>query len=298
MTTAARKPVELTNHIEFVAAHAARIQSVHDVHANELAEVDRARTRAVVAHEAALKAVEADYQTARVERATHVAQRVLLGLRVVVRGFSIGRDVNRAAIVGRETRKLEAITLRDLGRPLVDELAIAFALEVIDANPGAMPRFANPEAWNPLLGGGLTFMANRALEAIRDEHNLPRQLSTLLELEAAVSKVGTSGQLYDAESAPEVWALRVACLPGDVAEARKQEIIKAIKARRTAAHVAEEDLRYRVFMNDPGARDAWARRGESLSDLLKGAAGFLHRVTGRAPLEQDVRHVQAGLGRP
>lgn len=294
---ATRNKPELSSHADFLAAHAARVQSVNDVLANDLAEVDRARTRVINAHEAALKAAEADHAAARLERNAEVVSKVIAGLRIGARAFMSSREIGRAETLGRHFRSFEAETQRDLGRALKDELAIAFALEFIEKHPESLPRFANDGAWVPHYGDGLGALAFRANEALRDEFNLPRMQTHLLNLEAGVTKVGSVGQpAGDADSAAaEYWNLRVACLPGDVEEARKQEILKAVKARNIAAHQAEQDLKYRALTGDLTARETIERRGGgALAALFDSAAAVLLMITGRQPSDEELRAVREG----
>src|SRR5215217_3014130 len=95
-TASPKKKTELTSHADFIAAHTARVQSVHDVRANELAEVDRARTRVENAYGAALKAAEAEHAATRLERNAAAVAEVLAGLRIGARSFKATRDIGRA----------------------------------------------------------------------------------------------------------------------------------------------------------------------------------------------------------
>lgn len=279
MATAA-KPAELVPHDQFVAEHAARVASINAIRDNEIEEAEQAKTRAHQAHAKTSKLAAAEHATQRLERTGAVVGATLARLHEVTYSGN-PRDVARAEILGKHFRHCETATLHALGRPLGDELGVVYCQNFVKKYPDAkaLGRFANGENWSRFVGDGLSVFVNRANVALRNEYDVNGQLDALLALDAAVARIGTEPGYGAVDDELALWAIRAACLPGDVAEARYQAHAAEVKARNIVASQAECALRVAAARGDAEARAKIAARGPGvLEALIRNAASILRQV--------------------
>lgn len=273
------KPVELVSHLDFTTAHAARVASIHSVKATELAELEAATTRAHNAHTRALKVAVTEHAAERLARHEAVVSESIAGLRSLWESYIIDHGISRAETLGKAFRHRDRTTLRDLGRHLENELAVALCEHFAAKHPSAnaLARFASLDNWARAGDSGIGFFANRANEALRNQYDIKSIQDSLLALESVIARVATSPGYVNAE--PELWPIIAGCWPGDIAEQKRQAHTAAVKARNIAAHVEETSLRVAAARGDAAARAKIAERGPGfLEAVLKNAKSIVRMV--------------------
>ncbi|RYZ01807.1 MAG: hypothetical protein EOO73_34235 [Myxococcales bacterium] len=302
MATASPKKPELTSHADFLAAHASRVQSVHDLRFKELSEVDKARTRAETAFSKALEVAERDHAAERLTRHIAVVSESVRLLHDSLEQFETsGSSLGAAQITGQLHQTRDAISTRDIGQPLTKEAVIAECLLFHEKHPEAkaLNRFAYSGNWDGLFDSGLSAAALRVSRALRNEFDLRGQQDALLALRSTVARIATAPGIsaVSDEHTAELWPIISGVLPGDVYEARMNAHAKGVRARNAAEATAERDLQFRAIQGDQAARDEVHARGPGeLAAILRGAAQIYHLVTGRQPLAQEARALNEGRG--
>lgn len=284
MAAASRK-AELPSHAEFQASHVARVASINEVHSNEIEEAEKAKTRAHVNKAKTLKVVSAEHQASRLERNAAVVQDSIALFRTSWANFVSTRELGKAEVVGKHFRNREAETLRVLGRQLTDELAIAVCEEFAARHPhtDARARFANyADNWIRMFESGIAFFAQRAALALRNQFDIQAQQSALLQLEAAVARIGAAPGYFGCptEDVDALWSITASCLPGDIDEQRRQAHVAAVKARNIAAHVENSAVTLAAARGDATARAAVDARGPGFLDALLRNAKSIVKMAG------------------
>lgn len=267
---ATRKQPELSSHAEVTAAYVARVASINDVHANEIEDLERAKTRAHVAKAAALKTADREFQAERLARHTHVVSDVLEVLRNVMRPAEASWDLGRVEPLGKAFTLADARKLRLLGCGLTNELGILLCDKFAERVPGAVARFATDLNWNRITDDGIQPAVARANAAFRNPHDLIGAQRALIELSATVARVGSAPGYPTAhpDEAAELWAIKSAILPPDLEEERRKALADVMKAKASAAAIAEQELRVSAVRGSAAAREALNSRGPGVLEAV------------------------------
>jgi hypothetical protein len=98
------KPLELVSHDDFTAAHTARVASINNVKAAELAELESATTRAHTAHTRALNVAVTEHAAERLARHEAVVSESIDGLRTPWENYIVDRAMWRGETLGNGKR--------------------------------------------------------------------------------------------------------------------------------------------------------------------------------------------------
>lgn len=282
---ATHKQPELPTHAEVTAAYAALVSSIHDLHANNVERLERAKTKEHVAKATALAAAASDHLAARIERNAAVVSETIAALSDAWASFEVSREMGRAEILGKIFRAHDERTERILGHGITDELWVATCNHFAQKYPKALARFAAEPNQIRQFDDGLKTAGNRANAALRNPHDIVAAQRALLDLESTVARIGTAPGFPEAhpDEVEELWAIVSAVLPSDLEQDRRKALADVAKVKAIAVAIAEQELRVAAVRGSAAAREALNSRGPGvLEAVLACGASILHQALGHS----------------